>query len=68
MALYDKEDNWTLEALDICREIQNTLKPIFKKALEKEMSHSDFCYMVLGEVESLILEDRIYKKRVNKNI
>ena len=42
--------------------------PKDKKALEKEMSHSDFCYMALGEVESLILEDRIHKKRVNKNI
>ena len=62
MALYDEKDNWTCEALDICKEIHDALKPILEKALEEEMSHSDFCYMVNSEMELLILENRRHKR------
>lgn len=66
MSLYDEKGNWTSEALNICAEINNVLKPILEKALSKEMSHSDFCYMVSSEVETIILADRRHKRMNNK--
>lgn len=68
MALYDNEGNWTLEAVDICREINSALKPILEKVLDKEMSHSDFCYMVNSEVELLILENRRHKRMKDRKM
>ena len=66
MSLYDEKGNWTQDALNICAEIHNALKPILEKTLSKEMSHSDFCYMVNSEMETLILADRRHKRVVNK--
>ena len=65
MVLYDEKGDWTADALEICSEISIVLEPILKKTLNKEMSHSDFLYMVCNEVELLILADRRNKKKKN---
>ena len=62
MSVFDKKGNYTSDALNICSEIGNALKPILEKTLDNGMSHSDFCYMVNAEVELLILTDLRHKQ------
>lgn len=63
MGLYDEKGDWTPEALEICNDINDALKPILSKALDKKLSHSDFCYMVNNEMALLILENRRRNKK-----
>ena len=58
MSLYDGKGNWTPEALEICDNLRVHLIPVLEKALANGMTHSDFCYLVMSETESLILFDR----------
>ena len=58
MSLYNAKGDWTPESLELCNEIRDALKPILKKALDKKLTHSDFCYIVNEETALLILENR----------
>lgn len=60
--LYDAKGNWRSEALGVCDDICGVLRPLLEKALKEGMSHADFCYMVVTELDAMILHDRRHRK------
>lgn len=60
--LYDAKGNWRSEALGVCDDIRDVLRPLLEKALKEGMSHADFCYMVVTELDAMILHDRRRRK------
>lgn len=65
--LYDAKGNWRSEALGVCDDIRAVLRPLLEQAIREDMSHADFCYMVITELDALILYDRRHRKGVIAN-
>lgn len=60
--LYDAKGNWRSEALGVCDDIRDVLLPLLEKSLKEGMSHADFCYIVVTELDAMILHDRRHRK------
>lgn len=64
MAMYNENGNWSADASVISSGIHAALKPFLDEALAKGMTYSDFYFIVGGEAELLILEDKRHKQEI----